>query len=153
MKESINTQLMLLTLAGKEIVPAQISYLYDEDAAKPPSEIKIHFNGEDYQGKGTDYLLVDTYVDLQKALPDNVKIACCMTCIHGNMCPYGNGPHQLLCTKGMEIKSKDDMIDACSIEGFYDKREVKAYGYCDDFIYQSDDYYTYNDYLYRLTRN
>ena len=33
------------------------------------------------------------------------------------------------------------------------EREVSSIHCCDDFIYQSDDYYTYNDYLYRLQKN
>lgn len=29
---------------------------------------------------------------------------------------------------------------------------IQAVDYCDDFVYQSDEYYTYNDYLYQLNK-
>ena len=70
---------MLLTPRGKEVVTVQILYRDDVDAIDTPSEIEVRYNEKEYRGKGDDYLLVDTYVDLQKKLPDGVKIACCMT--------------------------------------------------------------------------
>ena len=72
-----------------------------------------------------------------------------MTCRHGNMCPYGNIENQLFCTKDLKISNKEDMchlFDTTDIE----KRKVSSFNYCDNFAYQSKDYYTYNDYLYQL---
>ena len=33
----------------------------------------------------------------------------------------------------------------------FQERVVASFDCCDDFIYQSDDYYTYNYYLYQLS--
>ena len=157
MKKTVHTEMTLISSRGKERVPATIRYTEDEKTFYPESEITLIFDGKEYKGQGTNYLLVDTYADLQKKLPDGVKIACCMTCRHGNMCPYGTDIHQIFCTDGIEIKinSKDDMYDFCDLftnHEWCSKHEVLAYNCCDKFVYQSDDYYTYNDFLYRLNK-
>jgi hypothetical protein len=70
------------------------------------------------------------------------------------MCPYGNKENQLFCTKNFDITSKMDMCDLFDKQIVYNENiEVFAYGYCDNFIYQSKDYYTYNDYIFRLKEN
>ena len=78
-----------------------------------------------------------------------------MTCRYGNMCPYGNDKNQLFCTKDVVLTSKDDVIELMYNKGHdsFFEREVSSIHCCDDFIYQSDDSYTYNDYLYHLQRN
>lgn len=151
----IHTQITLISSLGKIVVPIQIAYNDDEDAIESVSKISLVYKNIEYQGSGTDYLWVDTFVDLQRKLPDDVKIACCMTCQHGNMCPYGNATNELYCTKDLLIKNKMDMcnlfdsvdsIDSCS------RRKVFSYNSCDDFVYQSDKYYTYNDFLLLLNK-
>lgn len=150
MKKIIWAQITLISPTDKTTVPAQIYYDDDEDAMNPSSEINLIYNDIKYQGKGTDYLWVDTFADLQSKLPHDVKLACCMTCRHGNMCPYGNKENQLFCTKDIMIGSKIDMCDLFDKTDTYYEREVFSYGYCDNFAYQSDDFYTYNDFLYQL---
>ena len=61
-------------------------------------------------GYGKDYLWADAFADLQKNLPNNVKMRCCMTCRHGNMCPVGNKPGELFCTKDVSITQKSDLF-------------------------------------------
>lgn len=146
----IQTQIILISPLGKTVVPMQIAYNDDEDAIDPVSEISLVYNDIKYQGNGTNYLWVDTFVDLQRKLPDDVKIACCMTCQHGNMCPYGNATNELYCTKDLLIKNKVDMCNLFDSTDAYSKRKIFSCDYCDDFVYQSDDYYTYNDYLLLL---
>ena len=151
----IHTQITLISSLDKIVVPIQIAFNDDEDAIDPVSEISLVYNNIKYRGNGTNYLWVDTFVDLQRKLPDDVKISCCMTCQHGNMCPYGNATNELYCTKDLLIKSKMDMcnlfdsvdsIDSCA------RRKVFSYNCCDDFVYQSDKYYTYNDFLLLLNK-
>lgn len=108
------------------------------------------YNNTLYQGNGTEYLWVDAFADLQGQLPDDIKIACCMTCCHGNMCPYGNYENQLFCTKDITIDSKDDMLKLFDETDPFEERIVASIDYCNDFVYQNDDCYTYNDYLYYL---
>ena len=34
----------------------------------------------------------------------------------------------------------------------FEERSVASLDFCDDFVYQSEEYYTYNDYLYQLNK-
>ena len=115
-------------------------------------EINLSYNGMLYRAEGTEYLWEDAFANLQKNLPHNVKLACCMTCQHGNMCPCGNEENQLFCTKDASIASKDDMIKLIYEDASFFGRKVASINYCKDFMYQSDDFYTYNDYLYYLKK-
>ena len=100
MKKSIQEHITLLSPTDIIIAPIQINYDNDEDVANPV-EINLTYNGVIYQGKGTDHLWVDAFADLQNRLPHGIKLACCMTCRHGNMCPYGNRENQLFCTRDL----------------------------------------------------
>ena len=96
--------------------------------------------------------MTDTIADLQSKLPNDVKFACCMTCRHGNFCPFGNEENQLFCTKDIEITNKEDMCDLFIQTDPFEDRAVTSFNFCEDFVYQSDDYFTYSDYLYELKR-
>ena len=95
MKKVLKCEVPLLTPIGKVFAPIQIDYDDAEFISNPSSEITLCYNGNEYKGNGTDYLWTDTFADLQRKLPNDVKLACCMTCRHGNMCPYGNTENQL----------------------------------------------------------
>lgn len=148
MNKTIKALITLVSPLNKTLVPIQIDY--DEDTNL--SEITIIYNSVKYQAKGKDYLWNDTFANLQKMLPKDVKITCCMTCRHGNMCPYGNTVNELFCTKDLTVNSKEDMCDLFDKTDPYSKCRVFSFNCCDDFIYQSNDYYTYNDFLYHLQK-
>ena len=152
MKKVLRGKVPLLTSNGKTMVPIEITYDDSEAIANLQSEITLLFNEIEYKGYGVDYLWIDTLADLQMKLPKDVKLACCMTCRHGNMCPYGNEENQLICTKGITITSKEDMLDLFDQTDPFEERAVASLDFCEDFVYQSDDYYTYNDYFYQLNR-
>ena len=152
MKKVLRTKAPLLTPNGKTMVPIEITYDDSESIANPKSEIILLYNGIEYKGYGTNYLWTDTFADLQMKLPKDVKPACCMTCRHGNMCPYGNKENELFCTKDIIITSKDDMLDLFDQTDPFEERAVASLDFCKDFVYQNDDYYTYNDYYYQLNR-
>lgn len=142
----------LLTPVGKVMVPIKITYDDNEDISDLKSEIVLLYDGVEYRGNGLDFLWTDTFADLQVKLPKDVKLACCMTCRHGNMCPYGNVENQLFCTKDLRISGKEDMCNLFDQTDPDEERAVASLDYCDAFIYQSDEYYTYNDYLYQLSK-
>jgi hypothetical protein len=152
MKKVLTCEVPLLTPTGKVLTPIQIVYDDAEVISNPSSEITLYYNGNAYKGCGADYLWTDTFADLQMKLPNDVKLSCCMTCRHGNMCPYGNEENQLICTKDITITSKEDMLDLFDQTDPFEERAVASLDFCEDFVYQSDDYYTYNDYFYQLSR-
>ena len=149
MKKIIESQISLFSSTSKVSVPIQIRYTDDS------VEITINYNGTDYYAIGKDYLWVDAFANLQRKLPGDIQLACCMTCRHGNMCPYGTDKNQLFCTKDVQLTSKDDVIELMDYKGHdsFFERAVSSIYCCDDFIYQSEDSYTYNDYLYHLQKN
>ena len=150
MKKVWTCEVPLLTPTGKVLAPIKIVYDDTEVIANPSSEITLCYNGKEYKGFGKNYLWTDTFADLQIKLPTDVRIVCCMVCRHGNMCPYGNKENQLFCTKDIKITSKEDMCDLFEQTDPFENRAVASLDFCEDFVYQSDDYYTYNDYLYQL---
>lgn len=152
MKKVLKREIPLLTPVGKVFATTQIVYDDAENSANPSSEITLCYNGNEYKGNGTDYLWTDTFADLETKLPADVRLACCMTCRHGNMCPYGNSENELFCTKDIRINSKEDMCNLFDQTNPFEERSVASLDSCDDFVYQSDEYYTYNDYLYQLNK-
>ena len=150
MKKILTCEIPLLTPNGKVLAPMQIVYDDAEVTANPKSEISLIYDGAEYTGCGTDRLWTDTFAGLETKLPVDVKIACCMTCRHGNMCPYGNAENQLFCTKDIRISSKEDMCNLFDQTDSVKERSVASLDFCDNFVYQSEEYYTYNDYLYQL---
>ncbi len=144
MREIIESKITLLSQANKISAPVKISYTDNE------VEIIVKYNNIEYRGTGRDLLWVDAFADLRRKLPHGTFLACCMTCRHGNMCPYGNKENRLFCTKDLDIKSKEDMLELFDNADPIAERAVLSIGHCDDFVCQTEDFYTYNDYLYRL---
>ena len=149
MKEIIESQITLLSQTNEISLPVKISYTDNE------VEITLKYNNIEYCGVGKDYLWADAFADLQRKLPSDTQLACCMTCRHGSMCPYGNRKNEFFCTKDVLITSKLDVIELMDDKGFdsFFERAVSSINYCDNFVYQSDDCYTYNDYLHHLQKN
>jgi hypothetical protein len=44
------------------------------------------------------------------------------------------------------------MCDLFDQTDSFEKRAVPAFAFCEDFVYQSEDCYTYNDYLYQRNK-
>lgn len=126
----------------------------EEDEFYPTVRVGIQYQDQEILGYGKDYLWVDAFADLQKHLPDNVILKCCLTCRHGNMCPYGNNPGEVFCTKDLVVSSKGDMCNLFDTES-NDEIENRSRNYadtCEDYKHQSSDFYTYSDYLYELKK-
>ena len=148
----------LITPTGEEETEIHIVYheedtYYQGELEKGPTvSVGVKYNGEQLWGRGKDYLWVDAFANVQKQLPDGVLLKCCMTCQHGNMCPYGNEPGKLFCTTGLIVNSKEDMcnlFDNRENSKIFDRTKNVADS-CNEYTPQSNDFYTYNDYLFHL---
>ena len=111
--------------------------------------IKIKYKENTYIGTGKSLEWTDAFANLQKALPDGVNIQCCMTCKHGTLCPYGNIPDYILCSKKAVINNKDDVIDWLDKVGVENIKK-SSLDLCEQYDASNDKAYTYNDYLYYL---
>lgn len=90
-------------------------------------------------------------VKLQKALPQNVRIACCQSCKNGNFCPYGDSDNEIFCLKDIKINNKEDVTEFFSIShDLIITRSRKLIEFCSDYepICHTK-YYTYNDWDYK----
>lgn len=100
----------------------------------------------------------DNVIDFLKAginiksfgIEKDVTIQCCLTCKHGNFCPFGNTPGEIFCMKDIQVTTKSNLF-------FYtvDDRErtsrLRTSTYvCADYQMQTEEYFTYNDYLYYI---
>lgn len=102
-----------------------------------------HFNVTSEPSANTEYSIVN----LQRALPSNVKLACCQSCRNGNFCPYGDDDNGIFCLKDIIINSKNDAIEFFTENPDLAKtRSRKLLHFCNDYepICHSK-YYTYND--------
>lgn len=151
-------QIYLAAPEGDQLIDAHI-ICHDEDVyykqvleKAPIINVGIKYNGQELWGRGKDYLWVDAFANLQKQLPQGIVIKCCLTCRHGNMCPVGNKPDELFCTKDIIIKQKNDLFFYTEDDA---EREKRSRGYtcvCGEYQPQAEDYYTYNDFLYQLNK-
>ena len=152
MVKRIITQITLNNASDTVSVPLTVEYDCGEESPSPRVRLTIEYNGASCHGTGADDMWVDAFADLQRNLPEGVLLACCMTCRHGNLCPYGSAPNTLYCTKDVMIDSKAAMCDLFDSEDAFDKRAVFSYGYCESFVCQDADHYTYNDFLFQLKK-
>lgn len=129
-------------------------YYQGELEKAPVVDVGIEYDGKNIWGHGHDYLWVDAFADLQKQLPEDVILKICLTCRHGNMCPYGNKPGEVFCTKDLLINSKEDMCNLFDNSKEYEI-ENRSKNYTDNCSYyqpQSWNDFTYNDYLYWIDK-
>lgn len=122
---------------------------YGSDKAEEPSvSVGIKYAEKEFWGHGKDYLWADAFADLQKKLPDDIRIQCCLTCRHGNMCPVGDKLGELFCTKDVIITQKSDLFFYTEDEVERANRSRDCTNLCDGYQEQTSDYYTYNDYRF-----
>lgn len=129
--------------------------LYYEESLEQQSTVHVGctFDDKDYWGHGSDYLWIDAFADLQRQLPEGVFLKCCLTCKHGNLCPVGNDRNEVFCTKDVLITQKSDLYFYTEDDGEREKRSRQYCGLCEDYQPQTNDFYTYNDYLYELKKS
>ena len=148
----------LRTPQGEETV--QLHILCHEEAmyyqgvrSEPPIvDIGCKYNDKQYWGHGKDYLWIDAFADLQRQLPDGVLLKCCLVCKHGNLCPVGNNVNEVFCTKDVLIRQKSDLLYYTEDDKERAMRSRPYCGLCENYQPQTDDFYTYNDYLSLLKK-
>ena len=121
-----------------------------EESLLPAVNVGCTFDGKEYWGHGSDELWIDAFADLQRQLPKGVFLKGCLTCRHGNLCPVGNAMNAVFCTKDVLIPQKSDLYFYTEDASERSKRSRQYWDLCEDYQPQSEEYYTYNDYLHHL---
>lgn len=126
--------------------------VYAKGVLEHPLTVNVgcRYSGKEYWGHGRDYLWIDAFADLQRQLPADVLLKCCLTCGHGNLCPVGNDVNEVFCTKDALITQKSDLYFYTEDSSERVKRSRQYCDLCEDYQPQADGFYTYNDYLYYL---
>ncbi len=124
----------------------------DYRSEPPLFTANIKYENAHFCGNGKMHTWEDAFASLQRKLPEGVKIKCCMTCRHGNMCPVGDVQGKLFCTKDVTITEKSDLYFYTEDEFEASKRSRDCADICESYKEQSEDFYTYNDYLYCLDK-
>lgn len=122
-------------------------YVGCHEESTPAVNVGCKYQDRQYWGHGNDYLWMDAFADLQRQLPKGVSLKCCLTCRHGSLCPVGNEENELFCTKDVAITQKSDLYFYTEDREEWEKRSRQYCNLCGDFRPQTDDFYTYNDYL------
>lgn len=118
----------------------------------PTVNAGIKFEGKEFRGHGKDYLWVDALASLQQQLPKGISLKCCLTCRHGNFCPFGSEPGTIFCTKDKTFESKEDVCNLFIVESetIWSQRIKKYADTCESYERLSKSHYTYNDFLHYL---
>lgn len=143
---------VLQTPNGDELVKLLVSCheesVYCKGILKQPPSVIVGctFEGKEYWGYGSDDLWIDAFADLQKRLPEDVTLKCCLTCRYGNFCPVGDNQNEVFCTKDVIVTQKSDLYYYTEDDGERKKRSRKYCDSCDDYQPQVDSFYTYSGY-------
>ena len=142
----------LLTPEGEQNTKIQIFQTLNSEEITTDVTAVLNYNGKEYRGRGTDYYWIDAIADLQKSLPNDVIIKCCLACRHGSMCPVGNGQNEVFCVKDIIPEDKADLYFLTEDCKERENRCRQYFDCCEDYERQSSDCFTYNDYLYYLEK-
>lgn len=142
--------MILDTPDGEERVEICAYLHYEKDPEGDPTEVSVSCNyaGKILVGRGNDPLWIDAFADLQRQLPEGVRLKGCFTCRHGNQCPVGNSPDLLFCTKDAMITCPQDLWQYTEKAEEREKRMRTYASLCKNYVRQSKDCYTYNDFAY-----
>lgn len=107
----------------------------------------VRYGGADYWGRGSDDLLwIDAVADLQRKLPKGVVIRACLSCRHGNLCPYGNETNEVFCLRDAAPTGKMDVARLFDDHEAWSQRKKGFFDTCSQWAEQVEDVYTYNDF-------
>ena len=143
---------LLSTPGGETKTKIEIEHLTDSNEITVKVTAVLRYEGIEYKGFGTDWLWIDAIADLQKHLPENVKIKCCLTCRHGSLCPVGNKENEIFCVKDIVPKKKEDLFFYTEDHKQREKRSREDFFCCGDYRQQGADYFTYNDFFISLIK-
>ncbi len=114
--------------------------------------VTVTYDGKAYWSTPSCHTWEAAFASLQRSLPEGVKIKCCLTCAHGNFCPYGNKSGEIFCLKNDKPKNKLDVCDLLNGTKDLDETRKELSFVCTDYREASEDHYAYNDYLHCLKK-
>ncbi len=101
------------------------------------------------QGKEMNFKAETTeeaLIELARALPDGWSIKSCLSCRYGHFCPVGNADNELFCVTEFEPREIKDLWYVTENAEERAERRRDLFFLCSQYMPQSDDYFSYNDY-------
>jgi len=123
---------------------------YNEEEELDNLVLKTVVDGVEYANTKEFSEIEYAIVDLQKQLPDNIQVACCLSCKYGNFCPYGNAQNEIFCLINFSPKNKVDVIDIFDSIGNENNIIKELLFWCERYQIADAAYYTYNDWMYHF---
>ncbi|MBR6726230.1 MAG: hypothetical protein IKL81_04505, partial [Clostridia bacterium] len=151
-------ELLLSTPSGDVTVEASFREhnvpVYNNGVRIDPDSmtVTVTYGGKAYWSAPSCHTWEAAFASLQRSLPEGVKIKCCLTCAHGNFCPYGNKSGEIFCLKNDKPKNKLDVCDLLNGTKDLDETRKELSFVCTDYREASEDHYAYNDYLHCLKK-
>ena len=102
-----------------------------------------------YQAETTEEALIL----LAKNLPENWRIKSCLSCRYGHFCPVGNSDNELFCVTEFDPKEPSDLWHVTEDDDERKRRSHTLFECCENHQHQVEDYFTYSDYYYKMTKS
>ena len=153
--------LVLITPDGDITVNAVYTILHDPDHSKyvenPNGEdyvlydvkeasVQVEWDGQIFRGHCTDELYTEKALrTLAETLPEGIKLKSCLTCRHGNFCPFGSNDNEIFCVSDFRPTKKTDLdfifLADSREEGL--KRRRSLFHVCSNYQPESAEYWSY----------
>lgn len=127
-------------------IPTNMSYEQLDDDEFQNIRFEVQVNNRLIQSKLSSSIEYAVKY-LQKELPNNIGIACCQSCRHGNFNPFGDLENEIFCLKDKSLLDWDDVVKIFSEQDkSFGTRSRKLLDFCKDYKPISEnEKYTYND--------
>lgn len=141
--------LTIETSVGIIDVPIQHRVVNENDANMKTS-ITATMQGKEmcFEAETTEEVLIK----FAKSLPEGWNIKSCLSCRYGHFCPVGNADNELFCVSDFEPKNAGDLQYVTENNNERTKRRRNLFHLCNQYMPQSDEFFTYNDY-YSVIKN
>ena len=143
-------QIQIQTDEQDQSLDLMIEYDHEDTDMVTSMTLRTTYQGKEIVAIGTEYPFEDAFSELQRRLPDNVQIRCCVACRHGNLCPAGNALGEVFCTKDVIVRTKMDAFHYTTDDDNAEQRLRHYWDVCEDFCPQDEETFTYSSYLYYL---
>lgn len=126
------------------VIPTRAMYEQVGKGDDPRIKIELTYEGHNFlssESESTEHAILN----LKQILPSNINIAGCVSCKHGNYCPYGDLDNEIFCFKDISFSNKMDVCDFFSNNSHIENRSRQLFDFCTDYKPITDEYFTYND--------
>ena len=130
------------------VIPTKMFYKQIDEDEFQNVHCEVSMNNHHIQSKASDSIECAIRF-LQQELPNNITIACCQSCQHGNFNPFGDLENEVFCLKEIALQNRDNVVKIFAEQDISLRtRSRKLLDFCKDYKpICADEKYTYNDWV------